>query len=115
MAQYFGHIKWNFKEWKMEFYFEGKGHVLSGLRGQKVKLIHGKELPKAMANASHLCLLQLIPQQSCTLKLVRVGSTCPWKGVPYLWLLNYSSNLKIFSKSLGDYLLAVGFMTTESP
>ena len=46
----------------MEFYFGGKGHVLRGLRGQKVKIIQGKELPKAMAKASHLCVLQLIPQ-----------------------------------------------------
>ena len=47
----------------MEFHFGGKGHVLRGLRGQKVRIIQGKELPKAMTNASHLCMLQLIPEE----------------------------------------------------
>ena len=40
----------------MDFYSGGKGHVLRGLRGQKVRIIQG-ELPKALTNASHLCML----------------------------------------------------------
>ena len=37
--------------------------MLRGLREQKVKLIPGKELPKAMAKASHLYMLHMMPQQ----------------------------------------------------
>lgn len=41
-----GTIKWNFKEMKMEFSFGGKAHILRGLEGPKVKLIHEKQLLK---------------------------------------------------------------------
>ncbi|VFQ67546.1 unnamed protein product [Cuscuta campestris] len=36
-----GTIKWNFKELQMEFHFKGKGHILRGLQGPKLKEFRG--------------------------------------------------------------------------
>lgn len=47
----------------MEFYFSNKGHVLRGLRGPKIKLMEEKNLSKTIDNATHLCMLQLLPQK----------------------------------------------------
>jgi len=58
-----GTIKWNFKHLTMEFKFQGHNHVLRGLRGKKVKVIKETQLHKAMHNAAHLCMLQLLPRR----------------------------------------------------
>jgi len=34
--------------------------MLRGLKGHKVRIVQGEELPKAMANASHLWVLELL-------------------------------------------------------
>ncbi|VFQ77747.1 unnamed protein product [Cuscuta campestris] len=56
-----GTIKWNFKDLQMEFQFKGKGHVLRGLQGPKVKILEGSQLPKALTEACHFCMLQAAP------------------------------------------------------
>jgi len=50
-----GTIKWNFLKLKMEFYF--KGRLLKGLKPSKVHMISQDQLPKALLNVAHLCII----------------------------------------------------------
>jgi len=45
----------------MEFNFGGKGHVLRGLKGQKIKIMENKELPKAIVRGNLLDINQRVP------------------------------------------------------
>ena len=56
-----GAIQWNFQTLQMEFQLRNKRYVLRGLQGPKVKIIEESQLPQAMVEACHLCMLQLIP------------------------------------------------------
>ena len=47
----------------MEFKFMGKTQVLRQ-KGKKVRVIGETQLTKAMENASHICMLQLLPTEA---------------------------------------------------
>jgi len=55
-----GTIQWNFKTLQMEFCWKGKRHVLRELQRPKVKIIQGTQLPQAMEEGFHLCMMQLL-------------------------------------------------------
>lgn len=52
-------VKWKFKNLKMEFHLGGRNYILRGLKPEKVHMITKEQLPKALMNAEHLCMLQL--------------------------------------------------------
>jgi len=54
-------IKWNFLNLKMEFYLRGRHYVLRGLKASEVHMISEEQLPKALLNATHLCMIQVVP------------------------------------------------------
>ena len=53
-------IKWNFKKLKMEFNLKGTNYVMRGLKTDKVQMMAPEQQPKALMNAAHLCMLQLV-------------------------------------------------------
>ena len=100
----------------MEFYFDNKRHVLRGSHGPKVKTSEESQLSQTMAEACHLCMLQLVPFKDVDEALVMTGAISLY-GKKAL-LLNYllsSSNLKTYSKTPVDYLLVEGCLITEYP
>ena len=56
-----GTIKWNFKNLKMEFHFNGRNYILRRLKYEKIHMITQEQLPKALKNATDLWMLQLTP------------------------------------------------------
>ena len=47
----------------MEFTYEGHPLTLRGIKVQKPQVMHQEQLPKALRTASHLCMLQMIPEK----------------------------------------------------
>lgn len=45
----------------MEFQLNDRHYVLRGLKAEKPHVITEEQLPKALLNAAHLCMIQLIP------------------------------------------------------
>ena len=52
-----GVIKWDFKQLRMEFTYKGRLMVLRGMSIKKPQLMRQEQLPKALKNASQLCML----------------------------------------------------------
>jgi len=50
MAGYLGNITWNFDKLSMEFYDQGRKHVMRGASQPRVKTIRNQQLEKIMNN-----------------------------------------------------------------
>lgn len=72
-----GVIKWDFKQLRMEFNYQGKRHVLIGSTTVQLKTIKGKQLNKFLTSQTHCNNMQLYGLQLRELP----GSSCAAVGV----------------------------------
>jgi len=58
-----GTVRWNFKKLYMEFTYQGRDHVLRGMRGKKLQMIGNNKLQKLLDSTPQLCMLQVVEVQ----------------------------------------------------
>jgi len=69
-----GVIKWDFKHLRMNFTYQGHSLTLRGIKVHKPQLLSQEQLPKALNNASHLCMLQMLSENDSDYKPLRDAS-----------------------------------------
>ncbi|KAK9671838.1 hypothetical protein RND81_12G058100 [Saponaria officinalis] len=58
-----GSVLWNFKKLVMEFQWRGKSVKLHGIPANQIKVQKGEVSSKVIQEASHICLLQVVPPE----------------------------------------------------
>ena len=53
-------MRWNFNKLHMEFTYEGRDHILRGLKGKKFLMMNKGQLHKILAHNPQLCMLQIV-------------------------------------------------------